>query len=392
MSFLKNILLKNFPILSHILKYFRKKETLKNVFHTTYTKKVLLSYITLPFKKDSFSHTNYFEVQSIARAFNELDYIVDVIDYESSAQIDLAEYDVICGFGDIFRCFFEKSNKLKIKTIYYAAGMHVCHQNRATLQRLNDVYLKKNIWLGKSARFVEKTWTHQTSLVDGIIALGNIECYNSYAQYYNGPIFSIQAPFYMTQDAISILNSRNYNTHKSFLWFGSSGLIHKGLDLLLDYFSQHPSLQLHICGNIEFEKEFVKVYQNELYGLSNICTHGFIDISDNKFCEILQQTSFIIYPSCSEGGSPSVVTAVGNGALIPLVSKESSFTTENEIVINTLDEIGIDEAVKKALSLNAEEIKILQFKNYEYVMKHNTQDIYFFNLKASILKILGDEK
>jgi hypothetical protein len=62
--------------------------------------------------------------------------------------------------------------------------MHVCFQNQTTLQRIKEVHLKKKVWLGKSARFVEKTWAHQTALVDGIATLVNDVCAGSYKKHY----------------------------------------------------------------------------------------------------------------------------------------------------------------------------------------------------------------
>jgi hypothetical protein len=131
------------------------------------------------------------------------------------------------------------------------------------LQRVKDVYIKKGVWLGKSARFVEKTWTHQTTLVDGIIALGNEVCANSYRKYYDGPVYSLPAPFYETQNGENIIRQRASSSKQHYLWFGGSGLIHKGLDLCLFIFHKSRYF-LHICGPIENEKVFIDIYKKEL--------------------------------------------------------------------------------------------------------------------------------
>ena len=83
--------------------------------------------------------------------------------------------------------------------------------------------------------------------------------------------------------------------------------------LVLDYFSNRSDLTLHVCGPIENEKEFVEIYKKELYFSDHIKTHGFIDLGSKKFEDILASCSFVIFPSCSEGGCPSVITAIGNG-------------------------------------------------------------------------------
>lgn len=378
-------------ILPHfIIKYVLKIKTrpIVNHFNTQYKKKALLSYIVSPFKKHSLNHTNSYESQTWALILNELGYQVDIINYNNyNKSTNLSQYDLICGFGDVFQNYFERIEG-QAKTIYYGAGMHVCYQNNNSLNRVKDVYKKKSVWLGKSARFVEKTWTHQTVLVDGIIALGNEVCANSYRKYYEDNVLSILAPFYNTQDANEIMNNRTPNANKNFLWFGSTGLIHKGLDLLLDYFSRNSDLSLHVCGPIQNEPDFVRVYKKELYETPNIITYGFIDIKSRIFTDILKNCSFIIFPSCSEGGSPSVVTAIGNGGLIPIITKETTISTGYEIWIDSFDYNAIEKAVRSAMEFTDSEILELQKKNYEYIQLNHSQKNYYDQLKLSISNIL----
>lgn len=375
------------PFLKKILLNYINNKIIKNYFQTEYKKLALLSYIIIPFKKDSFSHTNYYEAQTWAKVLYELGYNVDIINYDNTRNIDLSKYDLICGFGDVFQRYFEGKD-YKAKTIYYGTGMHVCHQNNASLSRLKDVYKKRGVWLGKSARFVEKTWTHQTTLVDGIIALGNEVCAYSYRKYYDGLVYSLPAPFYQTQNGEQIIKKRDISSMKQFLWFGSLGLIHKGLDLCLEYFSQNKDMVLHICGPIENEKDFSNVYKKELFATSNIQTYGFVDIKSKEFETILSKCSFVIFPSCSEGGCPSVLTAIGNGGLIPIITKETTIKTGYQIWIDSFDYEGIDKTIKQSQKLSFKEIKEKQYKNLNFVRKNHTQEIYYKKLKEYIRGIL----
>ncbi len=396
MKLLKLFIKKYFPrlfyILSNIKGYFDEylinREIILNYYSTNYDKNALLSYITLPFKKQYIYHTNCYEARSWAKILFELGYNVDIIDFRRERKLELAKYDLILGFGDVFQTYFESNINKHITTIYYGGGMHVCHQNHASLNRVKDVYHKRNVWLGKSARFVEKTWSHQTTLVDAIIALGNNVCADSYRKYYDGRVYSLACLFFKTQNAEEIIKNRSKEANKSFLWFGSAGLVHKGLDLLLDYFYKNTDLTLHICGLINNEREFVNVYKNELFNTPNIIVHGFIDIASDTFCDILKSSSFVILPSCSEGGAPSVLTAIGNGGLIPIITKETSISTGSEIWIDSYDNRGIDMAVKNALKLTNDEIIKLQYLNYQYVLKHNTQEKYYEKLMNIVKEII----
>jgi glycosyltransferase involved in cell wall biosynthesis len=389
---MKKMLKKYLPTLfKRVLINYTHNKIIKNYYRKSHSRNALLSYIVIPFMEDSLSHTNFFEAQTWAKILDELGYNIDIVDYRNTKEIDLLKYDLICGFGDVFRKYFENTKQKNIRTIYYGTGMHVCFQNQATLQRVKEVHLKKKVWLGKSARFVEKTWTHQTALVDGIVALGNDVCADSYKKYYSGKVMSVGAPFYKTIECNEVIANRKEGSDKHFLWFGSTGLIHKGLDLLLDYFALNRDLTLHVCGPIQNEYDFVNIYKTELYELPNIITHGFIDLKSQNFIDILKDCSFVIFPSCSEGGAPSVLTAIGNGALIPIITKETTISTSYEIWIESLDYSGIDKAITSALKLKKSEILDLQKKNYEYVEMNHSQNNYYDQLKLSVSKILDDK-
>lgn len=119
------------------------------------------------------------------------------------------------------------------------------------------------------------------------------------------------------------------NCRKNFLWFGSGGLVHKGLDLVLEGFVQKPDFHLTICRPISQEEDFVKAFYKELYQKSNAHTIRWIDVSSQKFRNILNSCVGIVYPSCSEGGGGSVINCMHAG-LIPIVSYEASVEVQED--------------------------------------------------------------
>ena len=360
-----------------------KTKPIYNYYKTDYKKKALLSYIIAPFKKDSLSHTNYFEARTWAEVLNDSEYQVDIVQYDNYPEnLDLSKYNLVCGFGDMFKFYFGQTHT-NATSIYYATGMHVCVQNQNSFQRLKDVYTSKGVWLSESTRFVEKTWTHQTSLSDVIIALGNEANADTYKKFHDN-VYSLDAPFFNTQEYNSILESKKNNYEKHFLWFGSSGVIHKGLDLLLDYFKGRNDIFLHICGNVKNEAHFCDLYSEELFNEDNIFYHGFIDISSIQFKNILKQCAWTIFPSCSEGGAVSVLTVIGNGGLIPIITKETSVDTGYEIWIDDFSTKAINDSINVALSLSKYEIENMMKMNAEVVCKRNSLKMYKQNLKNII--------
>jgi hypothetical protein len=388
---MKKLIKSKFPLLfDGIRKIYLKNKKVVNYFNTKHTKNALLSYITYPFTKgQSLSHTNYYEALSHARILNELGFNVDIVDYDYSGKIDFKKYEVLVGFGEPFVSYF-KSGFTHIKTINYGTGMENTYTNYISLKRIKEVYLTKKVWLFDSARYIEKTWMPGTILVDAILALGNNVCVESYAKYYDGIIYSIPGLFYKTQNAYGILKDSDVKIVKNnYLWFGSSGLVRKGLDLVLEVFAKHPELKLHICGPIKNEPDFEKLYFKELFQTHNIINHNFVDISSRLFKEILHDCAFVIFPSCMEGGSPSTLTAVGNGALIPIVTKETTISTGFEIWINEISVEGVEKALRKAMELTEDKIVELRRRNLEYVLNHHSQENYYKELKKAICEILG---
>ena len=85
------------------------------------------------------------------------------------------------------------------------------------------------------------------------------------------------------------------NAKKHFLWFGSSGMIHKGLDLLLDIFSKREEIHLHICGPLEGNQSFNKLFTMS-YLKPNIHYHGFVSINSTLFKEAAAKMRFCYFP------------------------------------------------------------------------------------------------
>lgn len=116
---------------------------IENVFDSDFKKRVLISYITFPFldkKRLNLNHSSNAEAIIIARVFDSLGYIVDVIRYNADfkrTKFKNRKYDLIFGLEPNFL----KATKLyrPEKSIYYATGAYCKFQNRAEKSRLSDL-------------------------------------------------------------------------------------------------------------------------------------------------------------------------------------------------------------------------------------------------------------
>lgn len=379
------------PSIWNVLKsaYEKYNRPIKNYFKTDIKESVLISYITYPFKRGiNLSHTNATEALEIAKIFHEIGYNVDIVDYSYEGNLNYDKYSVIFGFGEpLINSFYYRSHK--ILTIYYGTGMHVIHQNHATLKRIEEVYKKKDEWLLESGRIVDKAWSVQTSLVDNMITLGNEEVVNSYQKYFPRKIYNIPVSYYKIFDHNEILKNKNFGDAKNhFLWFGSSGLIHKGLDLLLEVFKELPDLHLHICGPIDNESKFKAIYYEELYNIKNIHTYGFMNIQSNLFKDIVSKCAFTIFPSCSEGEPSSVINVMVYG-LVPIVSKMAGIRVKDfGIEIRELTHASIKESIIKATGLSEDEIKERSMKCAGDTISNHSIKKYSYELKKALIDIL----
>ncbi len=364
---------------------------LKNVFSTDFPKNVLIIYLINPFmEKIKYHHTNLYECYEIAKIFKELNYNVDVVNYNSRLNnLKYDKYHVLFGFGDpLCKSYYSKS-KITTKKIYYGTGCHIEFQNTETLKRIVELYNKKKVYLPESGRIVDKAWSIQTSLVDSMIILGNQFTKNTYQKHFKKDILTINSSYLHVYD-INLRNKNFNEARNNFLWFGGPGMIHKGLDILLDIFSKRKDIILHVCGPIKNEKRFEKLYFRELYQTENIKTYGFINLHSMQFIELMKLCAFNIFPSCSEGSSPSVITTMGNGGLIPIIPEACGIDIGHYgYHLKDLKESTISGVINRVVKEKKEDLFKKSKASMEYAKNHHSVNVYRNNIRKSIVKILG---
>lgn len=313
--------------------------------------KVLICYIKSPFylKNRPIKHCNVIESRIIAKAFYNLGYSVDVVDYRCKRKIDYSKYQVIFGFGLPFRNSFNAD--VSIKKICYLTGANPNFSNTQEALRIKDVFQSKDI-LMHPRREAYWPWMHTAINSDHLIVTGNQFTKNSYNGL-NANTSHIPVPFIS-----STLNiEANIKSNKSFLWFGGAGAIFKGLDLVIDAIEEcSEDITLDICGPIKEEKDFMNYYDSSINKNKNINFHGMLDVNSQEMRLLVEKNSFVILPSCSEGGASSVLTCMNQG-LIPIVTKECSINLDGfGIKIEGFSKDHVLKSINKALSMTNEDL------------------------------------
>ncbi|ARV62815.1 glycosyl transferase family 1 [Nostocales cyanobacterium HT-58-2] len=348
---------------------------------------VLISYVVEPFLLKSGepipnSHTHFWECHQMAQTFLDMGYCVDVIQYNNDIFLPQKEYAFFIETRwNLQRCA-PLLNKDCIK-IFHADTAHILFHNAAEANRLLALQQRRGITL--SPRRFEppnKALEH----ADCATVLGN-EFTMSTLKYAKKPLYHVPIS---TQVLYPWVEEKDFDVCRNhFLWFGSGGLVHKGLDLVLEAFSQMPDCHLTICGPISKEEDFTEAYYKELYLTSNINTIGWIDVNSQKFRNILNSCVGIVYPSCSEGGGGSVINCMHAG-LVPIVSYEASVNVEKDygVILNDNSIEEIKREVQKISQLSAEKLKQMARKAWEFARENHTKEKFAENYRNTIEKIL----
>lgn len=319
-------------------------EVAYNVNQTSYEKYCLLQYIVQPFLDNNGyaqnSHQNQWQVVALAEEIGRFGYNVDVRNWDDRISRLKNRYDLVIdihpGLNDTYR---ERLNPGYCR-IAYMTGMNTRISNQNEQIRLDEVAKRRGISL--PAERISKLLDRDIENFDAFFCIGNSYNLESYDEFLLPPVYFIKNTGYTFPFTI---NTENKNP-KNFLFFASSGQVHKGLDLLLEIFSKKGfPFELYVCSNFESEEAFCEVYKKELFSTSNIHPVGFIDIMSEKFREIAEICSFALLPSCSEARAGSVLTVMSAG-IIPIVSRECGFEDDEVIQLRDCKLETIEEAIR----------------------------------------------
>ena len=268
------------------------------------------------------SHSNLWENHEIFKILLELGYNVDVINWDDDRFIPNKSYDLVI---DI--CYnlarlkpFLRPDTLKL---LHCTGSDPFYQNAAEIARVVKVNLdRKSDYSPK--RLVEDPELAERSILesDYISLLGNEHTKKTYPEIVHSKITLIPV-------TNSVLNQNIKQPddflpeERQFLWFFGAGAVHKGLDIVLTVFKQHPEYTLNIVGGVaENEPDFITIFSEELFNTPNIHYYGSLVPSSSEFKNILNRSFCFLAPTCSEGISPAVVTCMQIG-LYPIISHDT---------------------------------------------------------------------
>jgi len=257
-------------------------------------KRVLISYISAPFQNSAETlnrHTNAWDMLILVDFFLKNSFIIDIINHNSIWGSKLSDkYDIIFGFGSAFHHAKELNPQaLKILYVTEAPPCFVEEEFKKRLEYFHRRHKRIPYTIERKGIYTMEDFVGN----DIILKLGNNHNWRD-IKIKNAKIFSIVPTSFYNETYTSNMTKKR-TAKRSFIWFGSPGAIHKGLDILIDVFKILTDFDLFVCG--ANKQELKELYNGER---QNIHLIDFVDIASIGFIELLMEVTWVISLDCTE--------------------------------------------------------------------------------------------
>jgi glycosyltransferase involved in cell wall biosynthesis len=335
---------------------------------------VLLAFVIEPFllregEPLPTGHTNVVESLLIAETMRDMGYAVDVIDYHDNAFVPGKDYSILISSRVCMARLARLAGPGCLKIVYVTVSHWLCN-NSAVLARCREVAGRKKVAMS-SYKLIEENYAIESADF-AIFLASNDFSLSSYG--YAGKPFA-RVPL-CTQRTYDWPEGKDFDVlRRRFIWLGSRGFVHKGLDLVLEAFAAMPEYHLTVCGPIHEEPDFERAFARELHRTENIKTLGWVDIASESFVDLAAKHVGLVYPSCAEGTSGGVLTCMQAG-LIPVVTYESGIDIGGGkgVPIESLTIDSVKAAVERTAAMPEEELRATARRAWQAARDHHTRD------------------
>jgi len=309
--------------------------------------------------------------------------VIDVIHCLDEKHNDLIaekKYEVIFGLGEPF--YIASINNPKALKIIYLTESHPSFSLQQEKLRV-DYYFERH----KQRVPLKRSGLHykvkDISVANYGILVGNKITLQTYT-FSAERIFTLNPTGLINENFVFTKRDRS-ESRKHFVWFGSGGAIHKGLDILIDVFNELPEYHLYICGLSAQEKKLFAIKGKNIHDL------GFIYVESSEFMDLMQTCSYVILPSCSEGMATSVLTCMNHG-LIPVVTRECGIDLKEwGVYLEDYSVEYIRGSVEHCASIEPDLVEKYQNEVYEYSRRQFVISRYSQDLQHIVNTIISKE-
>lgn len=353
-------------------------------------KRILFCYMTSSFSVDltkNIFHPNIPRCNQMITSLIKMGYTIDICDSRDTNSFPILKersYEAIIGFGPIFE-LMAGLDSIKHKIIYITENDPATVEKKyhERLDYFKERHPKTKI-IPTNQRVVFYN-RKQIELANYAIIMTND--YNSvYIKNLVPSYFKIKVNGFINTD-YRYTTSNISEKRKNFLWFGSTGLYQKGLDILIDVFSLIPDYTLNVYG---VDSKELKSIEKLLP--PNVIIHSKVSVLSHEFINVMNKNLFIISASCLEGMQSGVATCMRHG-LIPMLTKECGYDEHPSIIqFENYKVETIKNKIEEIQKLSDEELAKLSRNIYDYGNSEFTLENFIATFKEGLQSLFENRK
>lgn len=376
-------------LVNSIITRYQNKDILNINLDLTLTsqKRILICYVsTYGIDISNTYHALFSHLNQMIRCFIEQNYVIDIcncLDSSAPRRFRSKQYDIIIGQGPAYIDICKdhpNSKKILFCTENNPIVVEEKYKERA------DYFVRRHPGLKsfvKKRRLMFFTKEH-LEISEDLILMNSKYNERSFQPYFRN-IYRINVNAVLNPlFNVSKLNDDISSIKKNILVFGCTGFIHKGIDILLDSFKGLPDVKLLIYGINKKEKHLFNILKSE-----STIDCGFVNVSSQDFlAKVVQQSLFVILPSCSEGMSSGIATCMSHG-LIPIITKDCGFEdNEDIIVLSDYTVETVRKTIKEVIKIDDNELRnrrlrLIEYANNQFSIQHFSNSIKLIFEKMS---------
>ena len=252
------------------------------------------------------SHPNRIELDAFIINLRKYCKKLIITDYRYAGREIQADLTIGFGVG------FHASSKFRRFSIYYATGSAYDFQIRAVLNEIKYLEDKISIQTKNYFRLPEFEGTDIECSANKIYLIGNSNTLKTFGD--NSAKVSLLPGIALHNSRFDLNIRRGVVFRDKILWMGSKGFLHKGLHIAAEV-AFKLNLKLIIVGLRQNEKKYALEILRCIK--CEFVIHEWVDINSEEWLSIVNDVTFCIGCSVSEGMSTSLLTCCYFG-LIPI--------------------------------------------------------------------------
>lgn len=327
------------------------------------------------FNINDIRHVNILHQYQMLNTFLKLGYCIDIYrcDVHTPSLLKKNYYDLILGFGENYLSLCQLNpSALKVLFVTENAPWIV----KENFSKRIEYYKERH---GKIPFTITRMQFYNDEMFKisdiGIIMNGKYN-YSSMQEVFSKSYkISVNALF---NPNVNYLPKKDFSKiRNNFLWFGSNGLIHKGLDILIDAFRQIPECTLNVYGAPEKEFKAFKITKNIIF-------HKSINVySDDFIKNVINNNSFTLSLSCSEAMMSGIATCMVHG-IIPITTIETGFDDFSDgIIFKSFKTEDVVQKIKTVSKYDKDFLYSLSQKTFDY--SRNEYSLQNFSKRFEII-------